>query len=275
MAELLFGTGGVPHSARNRTTVSGIERVAGLGLGCMEIEFVQGVKMGEASARQVAEAAAREGIKLSVHAPYYINLNAREPEKVKAGQARLLQSARIAAVCGARSVAFHAAFYMGDSPEKTYDTVRQNLGEVVRQLREEGNRVMLRPEVMGKHSEFGTVEEIFNLSTELEGVGPCIDFAHWHARTRAFNSYPEFASLLKQIMERLGRAALDDIHVHFSGIKYGTKGEISHLDLQESDLKYEDLLRALKDYEVGGLVICESPNLEEDATLLQTTYGSL
>ena len=275
MAELLFGTGGVPHSARNRTTVSGIERVAGLGLGCMEIEFVQGVKMGEASARQVAETAAREGIKLSVHAPYYINLNAREPEKVKASQARLLQSARIAAVCGARSVAFHAAFYMGDSPEKTYDTVRQNLGEVVSQLREEGNRVMLRPEVMGKHSEFGTVGEIFNLSTELEGVGPCIDFAHWHARTRAFNSYPEFASLLKQIMERLGRAALDDIHVHFSGIKYGTKGEISHLDLQESDLKYEDLLRALKDYEVGGLVICESPNLEEDATLLQTTYGSL
>jgi len=168
MTELLFGTGGVPHSARNRATVSGIERVAELGLGCMEIEFVQGVKMGEPTARQVAEVATREGIKLSAHAPYYINLNAREPDKVKASQDRLLQTARIAAICGAQSIAFHTAFYLGDPPEKTYNTVKKYLKEVIDQLGQEDNRVRLRPEVMGKHSAFGTVEEILNLCTELD-----------------------------------------------------------------------------------------------------------
>lgn len=275
MTGLLFGTAGTPHSAKTRATVDGIERIAELGLGCMEIEFVRGVRMGESSAGQVAEAAAREGIKLSAHAPYFINFNAHEPEKLRASQNRLLQTARIAALCGAQSVAFHTAFYLGDPPEKAYNTVKKYLEEVVHQLKQENNRVWIRPEVMGKHSQFGTIEEILNLCTEVEGLAPCMDFAHWHARTGGFNSHQEFASILLQIKERLGRAALDDMHIHLAGIRYGGKGEIKHLNLEESDLQYTELLKALRDYEVKGLVICESPNLEDDARLLQATYNSL
>jgi len=119
------------------------------------------------------------------------------------------------------------------------------------------------------------IEEILDLCTELEGLPPCIDFSHWHARTGRFNSYSEFASILTQVKERLGRAALDNMHLHVSGINYGKKGEIRHLNLRESDLEYTELLRALKDYDAKGLVICESPNLEEDALLLQATYHNL
>jgi len=275
MTGLLFGTGGTPHSAELKSTVGGIERIAELGLGCMEIEFVQGVKMAEPSARQVAEVASREGIKLSAHAPYFINFNARELEKIRASQDRLLQTARVAAWCGAESVVFHPAFYLGDPPEKAYNTVKKYLAETLDKLRRENNRVWLRPEVMGKPSQFGTLEEILRLCTELEGLAPCIDFAHWHARTGAFNSYREFASILLQVKELLGRAALEDMHIHFSGISYGGKGEIKHLNLKESDLQYVELLKALRDYEVKGLVICESPNLEDDARLLQETFNAL
>ena len=275
MEELLFGTAGVPHSTEVRTTVGGVERIAQLGLGCMEVEFVQGVRMGEPSAREVAEVATREGIKLSAHAPYYINLNAREPEKIRASQGRILQAARIASLCGAQSVVFHAAFYLGDPPEEAYSRVKKYLQEIAHQLRQENNRVWLRPEVTGKNSQFGTIEEIINLCTELEGIAICVDFAHWHARTGAFNSYPEFTAVLAQIERGLGRAALDDMHIHFAGIKYGAKGEIKHLDLPESDLQYVELLKALRDYQVKGLVICESPNLEGDALLLQETYNTL
>jgi len=275
MAELLFGTGGIPRSAKPpKSSIDGIERIAELGLGCMEIEFVQGVRMGEAGARLVAQTAANLGVKLTAHAPYFINLNAHEPEKIKASQNRLLQTARIGSICGAESIVFHPAFYLGDPPDKTYNNVKKYLGEVMRQLKRENNRVWVRPEVMGKLSQFGTLEEVLNLSTELEGIAPCIDFAHWHARTDAFNSYSEFASILQLVKERLGTTALDNMHIHASGIAYGEKGEIKHLTLKESDFQYAELVKALKDYNVKGVVICESPNLEEDALLLQETYNS-
>jgi len=275
MVGLLFGTGGTPHSSRTPSTIDGIKRIAELGLGCMEIEFVQGVRMGEAGARLVAETAAREGVKLSAHGPYFINLNAREPEKIVASQERILQTARIAAICGAKSIVFHAAYYLGDPPEKTYQTVKKYLAEVMSQLKRENNRVWVRPEVMGKPSEFGTIEEVLKLCTELEGVGIGMDFAHWHARSGGFNSYPEFTAILQQLKERLGGEAVDNMHIHVSGIAYGKKGEIKHLNLKESDLQYVELLRALKDYQAKGLVICESPNLEEDALLLQEAYNKL
>jgi len=275
MAGLLFGTGGAPHSSKTLSTIDGIKRIAELGLGCMEIEFVQGVRMGEAAARLVAETAAREGVKLSAHGPYFINLNAREPEKIIASQGRILQTARIAAICGAGSVIFHAAYYLGDPPEKTYNAVKKYLGEVMNQLKRENNRVLVRPEVMGKPSQFGTIDEILRLCTELEGVGIGMDFAHWHARSGRANSYPEFTSVLQQIKQRLGDEALNDMHIHVSGIAYGEKGERNHLDLPESDFKYAELLKAFKDYDVKGIVICESPNLEEDALLLQEAYNKL
>ena len=107
------------------------------------------------------------------------------------------------------------------------------------------------------------------------GVAPCVDFAHWHARTGGFNSYEEFAAMLQQVEEKLGRQALDNVHIHISGVQYGRQGEIRHLNLKDSDFHYIELLKALKTLEAKGVVICESPDREGDALLLQQTYASL
>ena len=272
---LLFGTGGTPLSSKPQTTVAGIERIAALGLDCMEVQFVQGVRMGEKSAAEVRQAARANGVALSVHAPYFVNLNAHEPEKIAASQQRLLQSARIGAIFEARSVIFHAAFYLSDPPDEVYQRVKARLSEVVAQLKAEGNTVCLRPEVTGKPSVFGSLSEILALSADIEGVNPCIDFAHWHARTGKNNSYEEFVGVLDKVQTRLGRAALDNIHIHFSGIRYSKAGELSHLNLQEADLRYKELLRALKDRDAKGMVICESPNLESDASMLKREFQQL
>jgi len=272
---LLFGSAGVPRSVKNRSTDRGIRRIAELGLGCMELEFVRGIKMGESAARNIGQLAKEKGIALSSHGPYFINLNAREAEKRTASQERLLDTVRIASLCGARTVVFHAAYYMGDSPDKAYSVVKKSLQDTMHKLEFEQNQVWVRPEVTGKISQFGTLEEVLSLSSEIKGVAPCIDFAHWHARTGKFNSYTEFASILEQIERQLGRAALDNMHIHVAGIAYGAKGEIKHLNLKESDFDYVGLVKALKDFNVNGLVISESPNLEEDALLLQRTYNSL
>jgi len=273
---LLFGTGGVPDSAESRSTEAGIECIAELGLGCMEVEFVQGVKMSPEVAVLVGELAARKKIVLTAHGPYAINLNAVERQKVHMSKERILQTARIAGLFGARSITFHAAFYLKNTPAETYATVRKQLQEVMNTLRKEGNKVTISPEVTGKPSQFGTLEELLRLSTEIEGILPCIDFSHWHARTGKANSYREFSDILDQVERKLGRRGLDNMHMHVSGIAYGKKGEIKHLMLPDSDFRYAELLKALKEHKAKGVVICESvPYLEKDALLLQKTYRRL
>ena len=273
---LLFGTGGVPLSAESGSTEAGIELIAELGLGCMEVEFVQGVKMSPDVAVSVGELAARKNVVLTAHGPYFVNLNAVEPQKVHMSKERILQTARIAALFGARSITFHAAFYLKSTPAETYAVVKRHLQEVVNILQKEGNKVTISPEVTGKPSQFGTLEELLRLSSELEGVAPCLDFSHWHARTGKANSYQEFLDILDQIERKLGRQGLDNMHIHLSGIAYGNKGEIKHLMLPDSDLQYAELLKALKERRAKGVVICESaPYLEQDALLLQQTYREL
>jgi len=273
-SQLLFGTGGVPVSAKLRSTEAGIERIAALGLGCMEVEFVQGVKMSSHVAVSLGELAARKNVVLTAHGPYAMNLNAVEPQKVHMSKERILQTARIAALFGARSITFHAAFYLKSTPAETYAVVKKHLQEVMNILQKEGNKVTISPEVTGKPSQFGTLEELLRLSSEMEGVLPCIDFSHLHARTGKANSYQEFLVILDQVERKLGRQALDNMHIHLSGIAYGNKGEIKHLMLEDSDFHYAELLKALKERKAKGVVICESaPDLEQDALHLQHSYS--
>ena len=274
-AGLLFGTAGIPTDTEIPTTEAGIERVRQLGLDCMEVEFVQGVRMSPPVAQSTRETAAARGVRLSAHAPYFVNLNAREPEKVAASRERIIQTARVTALFRGDTVVFHCGFYLNDEPSAVYAAVRSNLEQVVATLRAEGNRVLIRPEVMGKVAAFGTINEVLQLCAEVDGLAPAIDFAHWHARTGRANSYDEFTAILKRIERKLGRAALDNMHIHVSGIDYGPKGERKHVMLADSDFDYVGLLGALRDFDAKGRVVCESPVMENDALLLQGTYRTL
>jgi len=275
MDKLLFGTGGTPHGGKSSSSVAGIQRIAELGLDCMELEFVRGVHMGKETALQVAATAKNLKIRLTAHAPYFINLHATDPEIIEGSKYHILQTARIASLCGAESVNFHAGVYEGDAPETVYEIVKKNFSEVLIQIRKEKINLWIRPEVLGKSTQFGTLEEIIKLSSEFEGVLPTIDFAHWHARTGKYNSYTEFSGMLEQMENKLGRRAIEHMHMHISGIKYGAKGELAHLNFADSDFNYKELVKALKDHNARGFAICESPNLEEDARKLKDTYNSL
>jgi deoxyribonuclease-4 len=81
--------------------------------------------------------------------------------------------------------------------------------------------------------------------------------------------------MLDTYVSFLGASSLKHMHLHFSGIAYGPKGEKNHLPLQESDAKWKDFLHVLKERKVGGVLVSESPLLEQDALLLQKTYNRL
>lgn len=272
---LKFGTAGVPLSAGDSSTGAGIRRCAQLGLEAMEVEFVHGVRMKEEKALQLAQSAAAENIALTCHAPYYINLNSKEREKVDASKLRIIQTARIAKALGASGVVFHPAFYSDDPQEAVLRKVIQELIEVQVELGREETGVILRPETTGKPSQFGSLQETIALAKEVPRVLPCIDFGHLHAREGLNNGYDEFCLILEEIAEALGQRWLDNAHCHISGIDYGAKGEKKHLVLREADLKYEELLKAMLSFGLSGTIICESPNMEEDTLILQNAYRQL
>ena len=272
---LLFGTGGIPRSTKGTSSISGIERIRELSLDCMELEFVQGVRMGEEGARNVLEASLKENVALSVHAPYYVNLNSYDEEKLKASVERIYQAARIGSLCGAQSIVFHAAFYQKSSKQDTYKKVSEALEELTSRLRDEGIRTALRPETMGKPTQFGTLDEVLALSAEIEGVMPCLDFCHMHAREGKENSYSEFTDILSRVEEILGKEGISNMHMHVAGVEYGRNGEKKHLNLRDSDFNYPELIKVLKEFKTGGRIILESPVLEQDALMLRRIYTEI
>ena len=253
-----------------------MRRIRELNLSALELEFVQGVRMGEEKARKVGAVAKEEGIALSCHAPYYINLNSREPEKITASRDRIIHTSIISQIIGVRSVIFHPAFNHDDSSEVVLGRVVKELSIVREVLDAEGYDVILRPETTGKGTQFGDLAETIRIAQEVSGVLPCIDFSHLHARTNGrYNSYDEFCEILDETAEALGDRWVKNVHFHISGIEYGLKGEKRHLVLKESDLRFEELMKACHTFGVEGLAICESPNLEGDALLLQETYRAI
>ncbi|RLG17655.1 hypothetical protein DRN62_00445 [Nanoarchaeota archaeon] len=270
---LLFGTAGVPLSTKKRSTIEGVKRVRELGLDAMEIEFVRGVKMGKEMAEEVRKVAEENKVALTAHGPYYINLNSKEKAKVEKSKLNIYQTAVIAYIAGGTSITFHSGYYMDMKKEKVYEIVKENLKDVLKRLEEEGVKIWVRPELTGKPTQFGDLDELIRLSQELEGVLPCIDFAHLHARYNGkYNSIEEWREVLSKLEKGLGREVLKNMHIHMSGINYSEKGERNHLNLEDSDLRYKDLLKVWKEFKIEGIVISESPNIEGDALLLKETF---
>lgn len=271
--KLLFGTAGIPVSTRDRNTIQGIKQVNKLKLDAMELEFVHGVNVSPQLAKQVNQTAKENNIVLTCHAPYYINLNAIEAAKVKASAKRLILAGTRASQCGAWSVAFHPGFYMKEDPAKVYEKIKKVLKQVVQELKHNNADIWIRPETTGKSSAFGDLKEICKLSQEVDNVLPCIDFAHLHARTGKENSAEEWRDMLSYVEKMLGKTALKNMHCHVAGINYSSKGELNHLNLQKSDLKYNELVKVWKEFKINGVIISESPNIEGDALLLKRTYS--
>lgn len=270
-----FGTVGSPRSTPDKPggSVGAVHWSAGLGLKALELGWVQSVRVTKETCEAIRKAGAAAGVALSVHAPYYINLNADRPEWPKARK-RLMDAARYGSLAGATDIVFHPGSYFGAPPDEVIRRALPRLRGCLDELRSEGNPARLRLETMGKAAMLGSLDDVLTMSRAVEGVEPCLDFAHLHARPGdgSMNTYQEWSAVLRQYADALGPASLQRLHIHCSGIEYGPKGERKHLRLIDSDLDLVVLLRALADHECGGRILCESPVMEEDALLMMAAW---
>ena len=239
----------------------------------IELEFVHGVRMSPESQGVVKKLSKEKNMVVTAHGPYYINLNSKEVEKIDASVVRIIDTALMADKVGAYSITYHAAFYMNNDKEIVFERVKKQTQRIIEVVEKENLKVWIRPETTGKVTQWGDLDEIIRLSKEFKQVLPCVDFSHLHARTGGgLNSYDDFCHMLEKIGKEIGQYALDNFHAHLAGIAYSAKGEKNHLELNNSDMNYKDLLKALKKFGVKGALVCESPNIEEDCKMIKEYY---
>lgn len=247
MQEIRFGPGGFGMPA-----LQALPKLKELGLSAAEVEFTYGVNMTNDEAKKIGELAKKFDIKLSIHAPYYINLASEDRKKIEASKIRILQSCERGHYLNAKYVVFHAAFYGKLSKEQCYELVKEQILELNKKIKSNKWNVVLAPETTGKNSQFGTLDELIKLAGETKCFF-CIDFAHLLARNQKIN-YDEVFSKIKNFNE---------IHSHFSGIEYGEKGEKRHLLTSENSL--HELLSHVKRSNQSITIINESPNPWQDS----------
>jgi deoxyribonuclease IV len=272
-----FGTVGSPISTPKKPggSVGAIQRLKELGLDALELGWVRAVRASEETCAAIKSTGEQHDILISIHAPYFINLNASDEEWVNSRK-RLMDAAIYGNLAGATDIVFHPGSYFGKQPLEVLPLVISRLQGCLEELRRAGNPVILRPETMGKSAMLGSLEDTLAMSADLPGVEPCIDFAHLHARPGdgMVNSYDEFARILEIYVQVLGNDSLERLHIHLSGIQYSEKGEREHLMLRDSDLNLEGLFKALKAFSCGGRILCESPVMEDDAVYMKELWGA-
>ncbi len=250
-----------PAGSGGSGNMNGIRKVAQLKLDCMEVEFTYGVRMSASAAREVGALAREKGIVLSVHAPYYINLASDEKEKVVASKKRILESCQRADALGARNVVFHAGFYQNKTAELTFGLIKEAVLEMQEYILRKKWQVRLCPEIAGRPSQFGSLDELLKLMKET-GCGITVDFSHLYARQQGKIDYQ---GLLKTLPKKF--------HAHFSGITYGEKGEKKHVVTTKKF--FEPLAKELVKKKLEVTIINESPRPYKDAVMMKKLIQKL
>ena len=215
------GLGGVKEA------VSNLEKYHELGLRACEIAFTYGVYIkNKKDALRIGEAAKQLGIRLSIHAPYWINLNSLDKEKIKKSKQRILKCCEVGTWLKAKRIVFHPGYYGKMEKQETYKNIKNRILEIIKEAKDKKYTPKLAPETTGKINVFGSIDEIYLLTKET-GCSYCIDFSHILARYKTYK--------FKEVFEKFRE--YKNMHIHFSGIEYGEKGEKRHKKTPLNELK--------------------------------------
>ncbi|OPX60204.1 MAG: endonuclease IV [Methanobacterium sp. PtaB.Bin024] len=275
-----FGPAGNPLTFSGQT-INVCDYIHELGLEAYEYQATYGVRIQKQSGLKLAENARKNDVRVSMHAPYYINLAAQKEDVLKRSIARLVQSARAAEWMGAYRIVFHPGFYTNYSPQEALKRCKNSITKLMEDLDSGGMKnFIFAPETTGKRSQLGDLDEIIDICQSFDHFAPTIDFAHLHARGRgSIKDIDDYHKILGKLEEELGGGRHEDesLHCHFTRIEYTDAGERKHhmLTEQEYGPPLEPLLEALIEGGWNATIICETPLLEQDALLMQKTYQNM
>ncbi len=251
--------------------------LAGMGLNAYEYQCSKGVHIKEELAFQIGKEARKADIFLSIHAPYYINMSSEDAAKRENSKRYVLETLQAAKWMGAGRIVVHTGSCSGIPRERALETAIALLGEIICEADSAGfGDIAICPEVLGKHNQLGSLEEILRMCKIDERLLPTVDFGHLHARSLGgMRTAGDFTEALDKIGNELGYDRLRTMHSHFSRIEYTASGEKKHWTLADTQFgpEFEPLAEALFRKRAEPVVICESKgHMAEDALKLKYIY---
>ncbi len=259
--KILFGPAGYPDEAKGKP-----ERVfqilAEAGMNALEYAAVHGLRISEEKAKVVGDLANQYGVSLSMHEAYYISLASREQKTRERSRERLVKALKFSSFMHVKRIVFHPGTHGGLSYEEAHKVIKDALTSVWNEAGDMGKGAWLAPEIAGKISMYGSVEQIIKLCQDVEGCIPTIDWAHLYARSQGtINDKASYEKILDQFERELGDLFIDNMHFHISGITFTEKGEASHKPLgREWGPDFYPLMELVHDVGYKPTFICESPN---------------
>lgn len=251
-----------------------------MGLNAYEYSCSKGVKIGEHAAREIGAQAELNGIFLSIHAPYYINMASVEEDKRENSIRYVLETLQAARWMGAKRIVVHTGSCSKISRECALSTAMKVLADTIAEADDAGyGDIAICPEVLGKLNQLGSLDEIMEMCRLDERLIPTIDFGHLYARSiGCFNSIKELEEVMDKIENTLGNYRLKHIHSHFSRIEFTKGGEKKHWTLADDqygpDFKFLAEVICRRDME--PVIICESrERMAEDALALKKIYENI
>lgn len=249
-----------------------------MGLDCYEYQCGRGVKVSDKTASAIRANAEKTGIKLTIHAPYFISLSSVEPEKRDNSINYILQSCDAAMRIGADRIVIHSGSCSKMSREEALELAKDTLTRARKQAVEQGfEDVHFCPETMGKTNQLGNLTEVMELCRLDDTFLPCIDFGHLNARTfGGIKSIQDYEKMLDEVENALGHDRLKIFHSHFSKIMYTEPGgEKKHLTFEDEEYgpEYEPLMELVAKKNLSPVFICESAGTQaEDALKMKESY---
>lgn len=279
-----FGPSGNSESFFNegyKSTLEMPEWLSKRNLDIFEYSFGRGVLVSSETATKLGNVAKQYNIEITAHAPYFINFSALEVEKIENSYKYLSSSCKIERCFGGNRVVFHSGAQMKQSRDVAFNKVKEGVEKAIYRLIEEGyDDMYICPETMGKQGQIGTVQEVIDLCKIHKNIIPCVDFGHVNALLQgALKTTDDYKRIvLDPMLDQLGYEKVKNMHVHFSKIQYGAKGEIKHLTFEDTEYgpEFEPLAVALKEYKLEPYILSESAGTQaEDSFEMKRIFNSL
>jgi deoxyribonuclease-4 len=273
--KLIFGPAGneeLFYRSGFKSTVDSANYITKLGLFAFEYPFTHGIRLNDETAIKIGNSFKKEGVKLSIHAPYYINITSSNPEILEKSEKYLTRSLQMGKLMNADRIIFHPGSSKKEERKLLLHRSMLFLEKFIDKNLILINNINLCPETHGKKTSIGDVDEILEICKVHKDIFlPTIDFAHIYAVNGGqLNNEEDFT----RVFEKLNR---EKLHIHFSQIEFSDKGEIRHRSLNSGfGPPIDAFLSSLIKNHLEARVIVETPGTQsKDAKILLNRYLEL